>query len=425
MARFYARFDSGSPNGWTSGYGAGLDVDYFDRLRVGASSASGAGYRNGLITSRSLLSTDIYADLDPKNQDASKGTYFPGDSGPYSTDGSTFVSWSTAYTSSLEGIKTPTTNAYATLSPVNYSKRPTASVLSTSPFVTASSPLDGVGASYTTYTNAVNAVKATLDAIQVGGTALTPFVRSGSFPSRTLHSIWHDPDLTYFAWDDFTPGLPQNFTANTPGNTGTPVEYFYSTNYVTDYNWSSAQSSYEFKNDINAAVILNVSIYTTSSTPGEQGTLIDSVSTTLSAGSYTYTWSTPNPLPVGLNNGGAFYISSSVRYRDQALFTETPSLTSLGAIAGTPYPGTEVLLRRLYTATLRYLSTYSSTCADYTSPTTRYTTSNGALSVGDYIYQTTNTYSPSIVSNGFYYDLSVGQVYEITGGPVESVQSCT
>jgi hypothetical protein len=208
MARWQARFDSGSNGGWEVASAAGLDT-YFERRRIGASSASAALLRNGLISSRSLLSADIYEDLNNQLETAASGTYFPPDTPVFSTDGSTYVSWSSAYTSSIEGIKFTNTNTYGTSTTTNYSTRPTGSVLSTNIGVGQVNPANPVGASYTTYTNTTNAVRAVLDVIQDGAATIsTPFTRGGLNASRTNHSIWHDPDLQYFAWDDFTPGTP-------------------------------------------------------------------------------------------------------------------------------------------------------------------------------------------------------------------------
>lgn len=192
MARFYARFDSGSPS-WNPTAATtvllGTSTDGFFQTRsIAATSASGALLRNGLIASRSAISTDIYVELDLINQSGGRGTYFPPD---------TFVVTSgvltgSVYTSSVAGI----------VIPANYRTRPTASISSTSPLVTASSPPDSASVTYDVYVSGSTAVKNVLDGIVGGG----PYARLGNVPSRTLYSIWHDENLQYFAWDDFTPG---------------------------------------------------------------------------------------------------------------------------------------------------------------------------------------------------------------------------
>lgn len=206
MARWYARFDSGSDYGWDGELDFTGSVNgYFERLRVSNGSASGAQFRDGLITSRSALSADVYDDLDAANKDGTKGILFPGDL--RALVGSS-ITWSTAYTSSFEGIKIPTTNTYGTSSTIiNYSTRTTSSVASTNPIIGPADPLDPILVSEALYTAASNAVDATLTVIQNGAsTAINPKVRSGNSGSRTFSSLWNDPKLNYFAWDDFTPG---------------------------------------------------------------------------------------------------------------------------------------------------------------------------------------------------------------------------
>lgn len=204
MARFYARFDSGSESQ--------LDSAYFEKRRISTGASAGADLRSGLIASRSAVSADIYAELDAVNRDGQLGIYFVPDVGAVlTTDSSTYLSWSNAYTSSFDGIKIPTTNAYGA-GAINFSKRPTASVTSTNTMVGPLSPVDSASVSYNVYLSASNAVTTVLNSIQDGAAAAqTPYTREGNIPSRTLHSIWNDPDLNYFAWDDFTPGQPQTF----------------------------------------------------------------------------------------------------------------------------------------------------------------------------------------------------------------------
>lgn len=238
MARFYGSFDSGSvPQ---------LNSDYFDRRRVSADSASGARLRDGLIASRSAVSADVYDDLDSANETSAIGTYFPPDAVTYPT--ATLMSWSTAYTSSVVGIRTPTANTYGS-GVVNYSQRPTASILSTmTQFVTATIPADPVQLNYDVYLSASNAVQTVLNTIQSGSGAnlQTPYTRVGNNPSRTFFSIWNDPTMSYFAWDDFTPGTPGQTTPTNQGNgtcQGSPNFYtqptlriYYAKQFENDFN---------------------------------------------------------------------------------------------------------------------------------------------------------------------------------------------
>lgn len=176
MARFFSVLSGSTPSA--------LVADSFDQRTI----SDGTTKRTALIASRSIVSADVYADLDPANIDGSKGIYFPPDLS--TTPNNPFSA--TAYTSSIPGIVIPT----------NYRTRPTASIFSYTAGVGPTDPLDTVSVSFTSYNNAGAAVKAVLDSITGGG----PYARLGGVPSRTLHSVWHDQDLGYFAWDDFTPG---------------------------------------------------------------------------------------------------------------------------------------------------------------------------------------------------------------------------
>ena len=265
MARWYARFDGGSVSALDSVNGT---EGYFTKLRIGASSASAALLRDGLIASKSALSTDVYADLDGVNINGQRGIYFPSDAATVSAP--TFASWSTAYTSSLEGIKIPTTNTYGVADSVNYSKRVTQSVSYTSSFVTSSSPLDPIGTSYATYYSASSAVRAIVDVIQTtGGTITTPYTRPGSNPSRTIHSLWSNPTTDYFAWDDFSPGQP-TATMDIDGlNKGTsPPEIYPGGDPVnTDIVIKFSVSSFEYPNDgnIDGKIGINMTVHTSQS----------------------------------------------------------------------------------------------------------------------------------------------------------------
>lgn len=252
MARFYARFDSGSEST--------LDNDYFDKRRISTNSASGAQFRDGLIASRSAVSADVYDDLDSANKTPTIGTYFPPDAATFPT--STLLSWSTAYTSSVLGIKTPTSNTYGGGGAINYSQRPTASILSTmTAFVTKSVPNDPVQLNFDVYKSASNAVTATLNQIQNGaGTAQTPSTRTSYDTSRTYFSLWNDPTMNYFAWDDFTPGVMSTsgmgITANMADCTQTASPGATST---IQFTWSNTLS-YQFKNDGNPSGRIGVEI---------------------------------------------------------------------------------------------------------------------------------------------------------------------
>lgn len=234
MARIFSVLSGSTPTT--------LVTDYFDSRSI----SNGISKRSGLIASRSAVSTDIYSELDLVNQDGGKGIYFPPDL--LQTVGSLLSG--SAYTSSVDGIRIPTTNTYGT-GTINYSKRPTASIVSTdTTLVTPTVPLDSADVINNVYLSASNAVKIVLDSITDGG----PYGRPGNNPSRTLHSIWHDPDLGYFAWDDFTPGAPAQDTptlnggltcANAPNFTIQPIiRVYYTKEYANDFNPNTKMDIY-------------------------------------------------------------------------------------------------------------------------------------------------------------------------------------
>jgi hypothetical protein len=89
--------------------------------------------------------------------------------------------------------------------------------------------------------SASNAVKTVIDTFQTASTAtgFTPYTRGGVNSSRTLHSIWHNPTLDYFGWDDFTPGTGLTTGISTLGNSPLSVIVSVVTSQAT------------YKNDVN------------------------------------------------------------------------------------------------------------------------------------------------------------------------------
>lgn len=220
MARFFTVLSGSSPSELTS--------DYFDSV---AMTGDATALRNGLIDSRSIVSSDVYEDLDSVNIDGSRGTYFPPDL--MTTPNNPFSA--TAYTSSVDGIVIPT----------NFRTRPTSSITSSqNTLVGPTNPLDTVSVSYTSYLSASNAVKAVLDSATGGG----PYSRLGNNPGRTVHSIWHDENVAYFAWDDFTPGQPtvdarNTYAGNSPSSSNGTVYLSMSREYLNDFNGSASISA--------------------------------------------------------------------------------------------------------------------------------------------------------------------------------------
>lgn len=217
MARFYARFDSGSTNGvnWGTELIGTTGTKCFDRRRIGTDAAHGDRLRTGLIDSRSLVSSDALADIPVSYQDGQGGTIIPRDL--YSTDNSTYAAWSNIYKADASTATTSYPGPWGVIIPANFRSRPTGSILSTNTLI-GNPAGTAVNINYTNYLKASTAVKDVLNLVQTGaGTLTTPFNRSGTNQDRTMHSIWHDPDLQYFAWDDFTPGTPPTPTVEVEG----------------------------------------------------------------------------------------------------------------------------------------------------------------------------------------------------------------
>ncbi len=399
MARFYARFDGGNPS-WSpdpaTGILFGVSSDgYFDTRSIAASSASAALLRNGLIASRSAVSTDFYGELDLINQNGALGIYFPPNLFQI-TNGLLTASAYTASAANTQGIVTP----------ANYRTRPTASILSTATaLVGLTNPPDSGSVLYTTYLSASAAVTTILNSINNA----SPYSRLGNQPSRTLHSVWHDADLQYFAWDDFTPGTPQSVTLTESSST----DFYFTNDFRVRMNWSS---TYQFRNDTQAQTRVRFEIFPTGS-----GVVNFLNKTSAGVGATNYTWPVTQSL---ITTNGMHQIIYGVNFRDAQIIAEGGTNTGDGLEAGGT--GSMVNLVRLYGITMAFNASFSSTCTDYTGATTRYSTRAVSLLAGDPIYQNTNVVTPSAVGNGFYRNTATNEVYEIQGGGVESpILSCT
>jgi hypothetical protein len=297
MARFYARFDQGTD---ATLEGTGLTDYFFTKRTISGTSASAALLRDGLIASRSALSADVYEDLPASYENGGLGTIIP--SAVITTDSSTYVSWSNAYTASVSNPPAP-----GIIIPADYRTRPTSSIIVDSRI---GGPTGSGGVSYSVYTAATNAVAAVLNAFSNGQSPLTA-INQGNNSSRTLHSIWHDPSLQYFAYDNFTPGTPQALTANVVA-TATSV----SSSTVTVY----FSASYEYLNDINMNGSASISatlrdVAGDPFSPAENLSVVVPISslTTVNSTTRAYVWNAGTIIENStLNNGGNLtYVSWS------------------------------------------------------------------------------------------------------------------
>lgn len=226
MARFYARFDNTLDTVMSAS-------NYADKRIVAANSASGALIRDGLIASRSLLSTNVKAQIDAANQNGGIGPLVPGDVLRVNASLNE-IYWNNIFTSSV--ALTPA----GIITPLDYMTRPTASILSSSGLVGPATPTDPATGSYGLYVSASTAVSAAIALITSESVTLaTPYVRLGATSSRTLTSIYNDPNVNFLAWDDFQPG---------PGLTGS---FSYTGNSPLTVNFAVVMRQARYLNDRN------------------------------------------------------------------------------------------------------------------------------------------------------------------------------
>lgn len=415
MARFYAPFDPNYTNGTLIGSG------HNKRWIAGGDSASAATVRNGLIASRSALSGQMLAQLNAANTfvTPTRGIIIPSDGITFSAGN---LSWNNVYSGSIRGLK------YEEDPSVRISQ--SISVNDTN-IIGAVTPADPGSILQGYYYSASAAVDETLRLLifSASGGSLTlggPYQRPGNYPSRTLHSVYHDYQLTYFAWDDFTPGAPREAATTTPASSNINNTYWYSNPFDITLNWSN--SNYEFLNDANSVPIVNLTIVTESISGTT--TVTSSGDIVTFAGANQYIWNIPNDF---LNNSGlggtaTYQVTASVKLRDHTLFA-SESISSFGSSSADPKT---LILTRLFARNYKYLAsgfTQGASCTQFSGATTTYYTwKNSALSGGEFIYTSTDTNNPGGAANGFYLDVGpgAGEVYEIqSNGFVEPIiKSC-
>ena len=326
MARFYARFD----HGVESGLEALTTGNYYQRKVITSATASSLGFadlQTGLITSRSALSNAMYAQIDVGNRDGNQGPIIP----PSNTAGNVLnivrsggnLSWNNIYkTTTIPGVPHP----------ADPRVRPTASIYTDDGNLTAVSPTDGGTINDNLYQSASNAVSSVVSSIKdtFGSPPYTtdgsPYARLGVNPSRTLHSIWHDYSLNYFAWDDFTPGTPQTLTGNVDrlGNWSTG-----STNYTnaillesSDELPITASWTGEYRADLAGTSSLTASLWRQSGNIEAFNVITGSTATPTVTG--TYKWD--GIAGLGGNVGGYSYkLTATMSFADAIIPTHTSS----------------------------------------------------------------------------------------------------
>lgn len=273
MARFYAHYQNTTVSGLET-----IDAsNCYERKTMNTTLAATA--RTSMINTRSTLSASFYAGIDAANRNGTTGIVVPADA--YTNNGTTF-SGSNLYTNS------------AAIWPTDPRVRPTADILISNS--AAVSPTDTFSVPTSEYDAARQAVQDYYSAMTGG----SPYSRLGRTPWRTLASVWHDHDLTYFAWDDFTPGRVSNLAVQVWSGVGDPEELRFTGNY--DYlNDENPDGRVEF-----IATLTGPSTYSIN-------TLL-----TPSAGSFLYDWKPNGNASV---TAGNYTLSCTVRLRDAVIIT--------------------------------------------------------------------------------------------------------
>jgi hypothetical protein len=206
MARFYATFG----NTTNSALEAASGSNWYQRKAF----TDGTTLRNALISARTALSSAVYGQLDAVNRNGAAGVYWP--VGSFSIGGGNLSWTSIRKTTAAEWPSDPRV-------------RPTA------PLTDGTTVTDGGTVTASLYTDAITALGNAFAGIADGG----PYGRLGLNQWRTLASIWHDHDLTFLAWDDFTPGQVQTLSTAEVGGAGS---------YAVTVQWVN----YQFLNDENS-----------------------------------------------------------------------------------------------------------------------------------------------------------------------------
>jgi hypothetical protein len=291
MARFYAHYQ----NTTVSALEASSGTNYYDRRAVNTTNAATA--RTNLLGARDTLSAQFYADIaTASNKNGNLGIVVPTDA---MTNNGTTVSGSNIYTDT-----TPTPAALWQSDPRT---RPTAQILIAN---TESTIVDAWDVTTLAYNDCLTYRGDYMTAITGG----SPYTRLGTNPWRTLASMWHDHDMTYFAWDDYTPGQPTSVTIS--GVSTAVVK-------VTGLN------NYEFRADALADIEVNV----TGTINGQSVNVTDTASP--GAGDIEILHA------IACNNGDAWSLTANVTYKYTVSSAGIPSpFASSGAVRSVSSSGT-------------------------------------------------------------------------------------
>lgn len=285
MARFCATFDN--TNTPVNALLAAVTGQRFQR-RTWPASPGGAARRTALLAARQALSDAVYASMDAANRRGDTGIVVPRDA-------------LTLPGGAVNG--TLYTNAGA-IWPADPRNRPTAEILIAGSTIV--SPTDTVSAASPLYADAQAALENCLTDIGVR-------TRLGNNPYRTLASLWHDHDLTFFAWDDFTPGTPTGVSVTRPSSRP-------ATNPVT----ITIPFLPEFPADLDGSALITAFL---TRNGGGSSTSITNQVTAASNGFFDWT------VPGNTLTPGTYTLDAQVRFRDPNIATSfggTASFTDGG-----------------------------------------------------------------------------------------------
>lgn len=211
MARFYFTFD----NTENTTLGTQSTTYAFDRLSFPSVSNPGPALRTALLNARSALSIQFYSQITTANRDGSLGITVPTDG--YVVSGGNIQN--DTYPSG-PGLYTNTEAIYNS----DFRDRPQPPITKSNSTAITSPPLSrasapwSIPASY--YNNCTIALQNVMAAVLGDASGQQPsggiYARLASVYDKdlTLRSLWHDANMTYFAWDDYTPGTPGALTVN-------------------------------------------------------------------------------------------------------------------------------------------------------------------------------------------------------------------
>lgn len=217
MARWYSSFSNTDITALTA-YSA-------QRLTMGGVPST---LKANLLATRAALSAAFKAQINTSNDNGALGTVVPNDG---FTRGGGVMSGTNVYTNALAVYQsTPRVRPSSTTTP-----NPTPITVANS---TPAAPADAWSIADSLYTDATNAVQACITSIAniSGGTGGGPYSRLGLNTYRTLASAYHDAELSYFAWDDFTPGTPQSVNVVALGSGTVNFNITWSTQFPNDLN---------------------------------------------------------------------------------------------------------------------------------------------------------------------------------------------